>query len=920
MKLAAAFATLALACASARAAVLIQDAPAPDAFPLVTASAPASLFVDAADFKVVHIAAELFAADVERVTGKKPPLQRPGPEAAPGAPSAALFVGTLGKSPTIDALIRAKNIDTSAIAGQWESFLILPVRNPAPGIENGLAIIGSDRRGTAHGLMELSERIGVSPWQWWADVPAARRTALHIRTTSTTATASGPHIQGPPSVRYRGIFLNDEDWGLQPWAAKTIEPKESGGTGDIGPKTYAKIFELLLRLRANFCWPAMHDVTKAFNIYSENKQVADDYAIVMGSSHCEPMLRNNVTEWGNARARDYNYVTNRDGVLDYWRQRIQENGKFENVYTLGMRGIHDSDMAGGGTTPERAARLNTIMQDQRRLLQELVSPDVTNVPQIFCPYKEVLTLYQNGAVPPPDVTIVWADDNHGYIRQLSTPQEQARPGGAGVYYHISYWGRPHDYLWLSTLPPSLIWEELSKAYDYHARSLWVINVGDIKPAEIGLTLAMQMAYDHKRYTLDTIGVFLENFAAETFAAGARGHAPEIAAILRDYYRLNYQRKPEHLGWNYSQGPATPVQPMEFTDAEIHQRVAAFEDLLARAEALFEKLPSTLRDAYFQLVAYPVRAAALQNEKMLFAELNRRAAASRDWDDALRFENRSRQAFNRIAVETRTYNEVIAGGKWNHMMHAAPRNAEVFRVPRFAQLPDGTGANFDPFDDRPRPTPRPTVPPGNHAYAERSGYLSISAEHPTRNVPRNNIAWRAIPDLGRIGHSMAIFPTTAPSLDPEVLKQTAPLLEYDITTATPADAARICIHAIPTHRIHPGRGLRYAVAIDDEAPQVIDLETAEFSPTWSLNVLRSAAYGNTTHRISPGKHTLRLYMVDPGVVIDHLTIDLVPPPESPAGRGGEGAAAGQSSAGAPIARQGPGLPTSYLPPPETLQTP
>ena len=346
-----------------------------------------------------------------------------------------VYVGTLGHSPMVDGIIAARGVDVSAIRGKWESYEIVSVDAPAAGVEKGLLVMGSDRRGTAYGVFALSEAAGVSPWYWWADVPVVKHENLYV--------AGGVHVHGPPSVKYRGIFLNDEDWGLQPWAAKTFEPKP-GGVGDIGPKTYAKIFELLLRLDANFCWPAMHPTTKAFNIYPENRQVADDYGIVMGSSHCEPMMRNNVTEWrdnsgrvGEAAAASYNYVTNRDGVLAYWKQRLVENGKFENVYTLGMRGIHDSDMAGGGTAREKAARLNQIVADQREFLKEVVNPDVSRVPQIFCPYKEVLTYYQNGAVPPEDVTLVWADDNFGYIRQLSTPAEaEAERRGGGVLSHF----------------------------------------------------------------------------------------------------------------------------------------------------------------------------------------------------------------------------------------------------------------------------------------------------------------------------------------------------------------------------------------------------------------------------------------------------------------------------------------------------
>jgi hypothetical protein len=837
-------------------------------FPLVLKGRSATIVADKADAEVVRIAADMLAGDVERVTGVKPAVT----DAVPNGGAPVIVIGTVGRSALIDDLVNRGKLDVKAITGQWESYVVATVPNAFPGVAQALVIAGSDRRGTAYGAMEISDTIGVSPWIWWADVAPVKRESLVL--------GAGTHVQGPPSVKYRGLFINDEDWGLQPWAAKTVEPKSAGGVGDVGPKTYARVFELLLRLRANLCWPAMHDCTKAFNIYPENKVVADRYAIVMGSSHCEPMLRNNVTEWPHDRAADYNYVTNRQGVLDYWKQRVVENGKYENVYTLGMRGIHDSDMLGGGTPPERAARLNSIMADERAMIRDLVNPNVSAIPQIFCPYKEVLTLYQLGAVPPDDVTMVWADDNHGYIRQLSTPEEQKRQGGAGVYYHISYWGRPHDYLWLCTTPPSLVWEELSKAYDYGARNLWVINVGDIKPGEIDLTLAMRMAYDIGSYSVETIGRYPEDFAKTTFGPEC---AAEIGALLRAYYQLNYQRKPEHMGFNTSQNPGGPIQPTEFSDEEIQVRLAAFGALRAEADRLYAAMPADQRDAFYELIVYPVRGATLQNQKLLWADINRRAAAVGNAALASEAAGKSKAAYDAIQTETAYYNNDLAGGKWRHMMSSTPHNTDVHKLPKFAQGAAGAGATavapatakFTPATPSPLGAKSDTA----RAFVENDGYLSIPAENFTRKQDRNGAAWRVIPGLGRFGDSMAVFPTTAPSLDPSEIAAKAPVLEFDITTKTPATRAVVTVQAIPTHRIHPGRGLRYAVAIDSEAPQVVDLETPENSAIWSKNVLRGSAYGTTEHPLQPGRHTVRVYMVDPGVVIDHLTIDLGGLPKS-----------------------------------------
>ena len=447
-----------------------------------------------------------------------------------------MLIGTLGQSPLIDRLVTDGRLEARQIRGKWESFLITTV-------DGSLVIAGSDRRGTAYGVFELSQAIGVSPWYWWADVAPAHRDNLFL--------PAGTREFGPPSVQYRGIFLNDEDWGLQPWAAKTFEPE----VGNLGPKTYAKICELLLRLKANTLWPAMHDVSTAFNELPENKLVADRYGIVMGSSHCEPLLRNNVGEWPKDNPAAYNFLTNPQGVTQYWAERLQTNGKYENFYTIGMRGIHDGPMQGPRGEAQIVDTLNRIFTVQRGLLAKYVDPDPTQVPQIFCAYKEVLSYYRGSLRVPPDVTVVFPDDNFGYMRYFPTSEEiAARPGGFGAYYHISYLGYPLSYVWLNTTPPALIWEEMSKAYDHGLQKFWMLNVGDLKPGEIGIDFFLQMAWDINRWNLKTLPDYLKSFAADQFgSAPANG----IAAVLADYYRLGFQRKPEASAVVRRQGATAP---------------------------------------------------------------------------------------------------------------------------------------------------------------------------------------------------------------------------------------------------------------------------------------------------------------------------------------------------------------------------
>lgn len=786
-------------CLTNAAASLVSSKPSPGAFALTENNRSAALVVSTNDFPVVQIASRDLATDLERVTGSRPVIFHQLPTNAP-----AVLIGTLGQSAIIDDLVARGLLDAAALRGQWESFLITTISNPAPGIAHALVIVGSDRRGTAFGVYELSEAIGVSPWHWWADVAPEPKSNLYV--------AAAARRFGPPSVKYRGIFINDEDWGLQPWAAKTFEPE----TGDIGPRTYAKVCELLLRLKANYLWPAMHPCTKAFNHYPQNKLVADDYAIVMGSSHCEQMLRNNVTEYDEKEIGPWNYELNRTNILAYWQQRLGENGKFENIYTIGMRGIHDSGMPGGGNIAQKAARLQRVIDDQRELIARTINPDPALVPQIFCPYKEVLPLYQHGVRVPGDVTLVWPDDNHGYIRQLSNAAEQQRSGGAGVYYHLSYWGAPEDYLWLCTTPPALIWEEMHKAWEQAARTVWVVNVGDIKPGEIGMEFFLRLAWDITPWHEDAQPVFLRAWAERNFGPA---HAAEIAAILEEYYRLNFACKPEHL------------HLAQFTKnyGEIPDRLQRFQQLVARTDVVLSALPAAQQDGFYELVAYSVRGAALANQMHLSDSIETAQAA-----------------YDQIQVETRRYNETIAGGKWRHIISSNPRNRPALRKPDAKTFAS-------------------TAPAPANKSNGAAGFIAFEAELPTRANATAGAEWKTIRGLGRSGDSIALLPTTATITS-------AVALEYDFPSDSATNAS-VSVYCLPTQPLHSGGKLRFTASVDAGLAQTIDLATAEFSRPWSTNVLRAAAIGLAKFPISQaGKHTLKLQPLDPGLVFDKVVID------------------------------------------------
>lgn len=814
----------------------------PRDFPLVEKGKAATLVISPDDFKVVEIATRDLAADIERITGARPDVTT----SAPTNGSPVVLIGTLGYAPLIDALIASGRLDVGDLEGQWESFVIATVTDPVPGVAQGLVVVGSDRRGTAFGVYEISEAIGVSPWHWWADLPPMKRTELFVYAPFRRS--------GPPSVKYRGIFINDEDWGLQPWAKETFEP-ENGG---MGSKTYEKVFELLLRLKANTLWPAMHECTAPFNADPRNAALADDYAIVMGSSHAEPMLRNNVREWTDPKP-DYNYVTNRDGVRAYWEERVRTNGGYENIYTVGMRGIHDSAIQGTKTDEERILVLEQVFADQRAMLERnvlsevgRVAPNAPNslrpsviedIPQMFCAYKEVLDLYRKGLRVPDDVTIVWPDDNFGYIRNFASPEERKRSGGFGVYYHISYLGRPLAYLWLNTTPPALIMEEMLKAYEHGADQIWIVNVGDIKPAEIGTELFLRLAWDQSEWWDSRR--FLYWWILRIFGwdeSRAFDHTEAIYEILDDYYRLNFVRKPEHLQWWL---PREEPRPSGWSDSEIDERLAEFSTLRARTDQIASELDPALQDAFFELVAYPVHGSALANERYFMGE---RGKASR----ALAADAELREL-------TRRFNEDIAGGKWRGFMNLEPADDD-WKSMRIAPW------SMPEFGGQDRATGSTQV-------------IQRDAATYDRREDRADSRWGGVRGLGRSSRALSVhqFGSRTPQNRGSATATTR--FEYDLWFAE-AGTFTLRFELLPTHPIVAGRGLRLAWALDDGETQELVVDVEDGSAEWAQGVLNNFVSRSVQIDVpTTGSHCLKVFMVDAGVVLDRFVIER-PTPAAP----------------------------------------
>ena len=932
------------------------------AFTLASPRQTAAILYDASDAAVVKRAAELFAADVEAVTGRRPQVT-----SATGETGPAVIVGTVGGSALIRRLSEAGKIDTAPLEGAWERYLIQTVANPLPGIRKALVIAGSDRRGAAYGLFTLSELIGVSPWYWWADVPVKKHAALHVD--------APPTYSQTPSVRYRGIFLNDEDWGLTPWASQTFEPER----GNIGPRTYAKVCELLLRLKANYLAPAMHPVSTSFNQIPENKLVADTFAIVMGSTHCEPLLLNTASEWDTQTMGPWNYDKNKEGINRVLTQRVRENSPYENVYTLALRGLHDGAMSTTLPMHEKVRMLQQALLDQRQILAENIDRPVETVPQAFTPYKEVLEIYSNGLELPDDVTIVWPDDNYGYMKRLSGVREQRRTGRSGVYYHVSYLGVPHSYLWFSTTPPSLMYEELRKAYDTTADRLWLLNCGDLKGSEMQVSLFLDMAWDIGRFTADNVVTYPARWLAGIFG---EAYSDRLEAMTREHLRLAFPRKPEYMGWGYHWNrfdhncEQLTDTDFSFTNYdEAPRRLEAYRKLGARAEALLHEIGDEARPAFYQLVYYPLRGAELMNRMTLGGQRNRwYARQGRAATNAVRDE--VQRCYDSLQVITRGYNSLL-GGKWNHMMsmrqnydgvsayfnlpHLATHDAAG--APRLALQVAGedvTGARafhalpaFDNYLRRTYPVEiynrgggtlawtahasepwvvlsksagktadeeRITVgidwekaPSGNAVpaqivfrageqsekvlvslfnptapsraelrgiYVENNGCVSIPAAGCHRVRENDRIKITAVEDLGIEGPALQLGDPTAPL---QIFRsRDVPCAEYDFY-AFDAGSVDVYTYVLPTFPLHADRDFRigentntdtkYSVQIDDGALATPSSSHVEYSQVWFESVLRNCAVNKSTlHIDKPGRHTLRIRVGDPGIVLQKIVLD------------------------------------------------
>ncbi|NLW48513.1 MAG: glycosyl hydrolase [Firmicutes bacterium] len=651
----------------------VTSSPGPGRFCLVDNGKAAPLVVNSEDYPgVVRVVSDL-KGDINRVTGVETNIAM---DQTPDTKEVVL-IGTIGKSPLIDGLIAAKKLNVKGIAGKWETWLTQVIEKPLPGIRRALVIAGSDQRGTIFGVYDLSKQIGVSPWYWWADVPPRQESALYI--------LPGRHSMGEPAVKYRGFFINDENPQTGTWAPWYFGPGLAPGyEGGLNHHYWEKIFEVTLRLKANYLWPAVWGRAFAEDD-PENHATAKLYGIVMGTSHEAPMMRG-IEEWNRHVIRDssgnivgdpfggngqWRYSMNADALKAYWREGIQRmvDEDFEGIVTIGMRGPGDVSLP-----PEDGIPLvNSFIGAQREIITEVTGKDPAETPQVWTLYKEVQDWWDAGLRVPEDVTVMWCDDNWGNNRKLPDQSLPDRAGGYGIYYHFDYVGGGRNYKWVDTNLLPNVWEQMHLAYCYGVDRIWIVNVGDMKNGELPLEFFLDYAWNPENLPVERIPEWERKWAEQQFG---RRYGREIGNIMHEYSKLQSDRKPELLNRKITLDPNVDItvnpgaavvysdgSPFSLTDyREMELVTAQWVKLAEDAEQIRRKLPAEIQDAYYELVYYQVKASALMYEIRLngFKNLLYLAQGRAATSDLAAV---AQQKFDETKALEDYYNNTLAGGKW-----------------------------------------------------------------------------------------------------------------------------------------------------------------------------------------------------------------------------------------------------------------
>lgn len=816
-------------------------------FPIVgTNHVGASIRYDQADWKGVIRAIGDLQNDINSVTGVKPKLLT-----SEALSDCEIVVGTLGKSKLIDQLVKAQKLDVKELAGKWESFVIATIDNPQPGTKKCLVIAGSDKRGTIYGIYELSQQLGVSPWYWWTDVPAKQRPSAYV--------LAGRYASQEPKVKYRGIFINDENPSLQRWARTKF--------GGMNSQMYGHMYELILRLRGNCLWPGMWGMYyehkplipvlkdeqgqylgNSFNEDDpENPRMADEYGIVVGTSHHEPMQRSQ-QEWIRNKANygngEWNYVTNKKGIQKFFREGIENTKNYESLITMGMRGDDDKPMVDAGSAEANFRIVEGIMADQRKIIADVAGKSASNLQQVWTLYSEVLDYFDQGMKVPDDVIIVLCDNNWGDVRRLPELGGKKHPGGYGMYYHVAYYGAPRASKWLNITQIQQMWEQLHLTYEYGVDKIWMLNVGDLKPNEYPLDFFMNMAWNPEVFNVNNLESYSQKFCAQQFG---EAHAAEAARILNTYCKYASRVFPEMLD----------SKTFNLETGEFKLAKSEFLELEARALRQFLTLPSQYHDAYKQLVLYPVQAVANLYDMYYAVAMNRKLAAEKDrtaniWAD------RVEACFVRDSLLTYDYNRRMSNGKWNHMMDQPHIGYTTWHGPEFNKMPQVV-----------RLAPN-EAQQGGYIFSEKNGVVVMESEHYYSVQTNTQTQWTAIPDMGRTLSGMALMPYTQSPQGASI--------SYKMKFAPKADRIKAWVYFDSTMPFVKG-GHHVALLFDGATEQVWNINSemtwqnvyTKMYPTGAARMIEKSAFLSLP-QTNDGTYTLTIRPLDPGVIIYKVTID------------------------------------------------
>lgn len=798
------------------------------------------ILMDEKDFAGVIRSGKNLKADIKDVTGVEPSFSF----SIPNNTKRLIIIGTLGKNQWIDQLVKDNKLIVKDLKDKWEKFQTQVIKNPFDGIDEALLIVGSDKRGTIYGTYDISEQIGVSPWHFWADVPSQKHQEIFVK--------NGVHTKGEPKVKYRGIFLNDEAPCLSGWTNEK--------NGGFNHKLYETIFDLILRLKGNYLWPAMWG--NAFHADDPmNPVLADEYGVVIGTSHHEPLMRAH-DEWrryGKNKGK-WDYAKNDSTLREFWRESVRERYKYENIFSVGMRGDGDEPMSRETAT----TLLEQIVKDQRKIIEEVSGKPASEKPQLWALYKEVQEYYEKGMRVPDDITLLLCDDNWGNIRKLPNLNEKPRKGGYGIYYHFDYVGGPRNYKWVNTNPLPRIWEQMNLAYQYNAREIWIVNVGDLKPMEFPISFFLDFAWNPEKLTLEMLPSYSKTWARATFG---EKHSNEIASYLEKYAKYNARVKPELLN--------AKTYSLAGIDNEWSRVIKEYTDLANAAEATYQKIEPAYKDAYYQLVLYPILACANLNE-MYYAHAKNQEAAKLKLASTNQWADKTEELFRKDQELSDYFNKNLAGGKWNHFADQTHIGYTYWQqpnknsVPKVTRLEPNEISATEPTTSIIQKENSAIYPKNFKGFVEENGYVSIEADHYSRAFNMDKVQWKVIPDIGRTGNGITIFPVNIPSIE---LSSNNPRLEYDMFLTKEGEAT-VNLIVSPTLEFNENKGLRIAVSIDDESPQIIEMHANGSQREWDKMVAQNAKYLTSKCSIkNTGKHTLKIWAIDPAIIIQKIIVDL-----------------------------------------------